>query len=240
MLAQASYAQGQYEEAHSLLERSLAIREELGMLPEPTTVNSLSATKAQLGRYESARTYVQPNLARARNADARLEIGRGCFVQGMAMLGEGESTEARQILQESVDAYFSIGQRDEGSQALAVLAIAFCKLGETSQAQRHLAKVLQTVRDIGAYLPLMNGLPAAALLMVKQDKVEQAVELYALASRYPFVANSRWFQDVVGQHIAAAAAALPPEAVEAAQARGHARDLQATVAELLAELGPET
>ena len=62
------------------------------------------------------------------------------------------------------------------------------------------------------------------------------MELYALASRYPFVANSRWFEDVAGKHIAAVAATLPPEVVAAAQKRGRARDLEAMVAELLAEL----
>jgi hypothetical protein len=34
---------------------------------------------------------------------------------------------------------------------------------------------------------------------------------YRLASRYPFVANSRWFEDVAGKHIAATAETLPPE-----------------------------
>ena len=65
---------------------------------------------------------------------------------------------------------------------------------------------------------------------------EQAVELYALASRYPYVANSRWFEDIAGRHIAAVAATLPPDAVAAAQERGKARDLEATVAELLVKL----
>ena len=51
------------------------------------------------------------------------------------------------------------------------------------------------------------------------------------------MAKSRSFEDVAGQHIAAAAATLPPEVVTAAQERGRARDLEATVAELLAELG---
>jgi hypothetical protein len=51
------------------------------------------------------------------------------------------------------------------------------------------------------------------------------------------VANSRWFEDVAGRHIAAAAAAqLPPDAVAAAQERGRVRDLWATVEQLLAEL----
>jgi len=54
------------------------------------------------------------------------------------------------------------------------------------------------------------------------------------------VANSRWFEDVAGRHIAAVAATLPPEVVTAAQERGRARDLEATVAELLVELGETT
>jgi len=44
-------------------------------------------------------------------------------------------------------------------------------------------------------------------------------------------------QIVAGRHIAAIAATLPPEVVEAAQERGRAREREATVAELLVELG---
>jgi hypothetical protein len=52
----------------------------------------------------------------------------------------------------------------------------------------------------------------------------------------PCVANSRRFEDVVGKHIASAAATLPPEIFAAAQERGRARDPWATVEELLEEL----
>jgi hypothetical protein len=74
------------------------------------------------------------------------------------------------------------------------------------------------------------------LLLADRGQAERAVELYALASRYPIVANSRWFEDVAGRHLAAVAAALPAEVCQAAQARGWARDLWATARELLAEL----
>ncbi|MBN1811153.1 MAG: hypothetical protein JXA14_04885, partial [Anaerolineae bacterium] len=67
-------------------------------------------------------------------------------------------------------------------------------------------------------------------------QAERAVEVYALALRYPHIANSRWYQDVFSPSIAGAAASLPPEVVRAAQARGRARDLAATVRELLAGL----
>jgi hypothetical protein len=82
----------------------------------------------------------------------------------------------------------------------------------------------------------MTALPAMALLLAEQGEKERAVELYALASRYPFVAKSHWLEDVAGRHIAAVAATLPPDVVAAAQERGKARDLDSTVAELLEEL----
>jgi hypothetical protein len=85
-------------------------------------------------------------------------------------------------------------------------------------------------------MPLMWVLPALSLLLAERGETERAVEVYALASRYSLVANSRWFEDVIGRHIAAVAITLPPEVVTAAQERGQARDLWATVGELLAEL----
>jgi hypothetical protein len=72
--------------------------------------------------------------------------------------------------------------------------------------------------------------------LASEGEVERAVELYALASRYPMVAKSRWFADVVGRQIAAAADTLPAERVAVLEQRGRARDLEVTVAELLAEL----
>ena len=75
-----------------------------------------------------------------------------------------------------------------------------------------------------------------ALLLADAGEVERAVELYALATRYGHVACSRWYEDVVGKHIAAMSTALSPEAVTAAQERGRARDLEATMTGLLTEL----
>jgi hypothetical protein len=60
--------------------------------------------------------------------------------------------------------------------------------------------------------------------------------LYALASRYPYVANSRWFEDVAGREIASVAETLPPRAIAAAWEQVRKRSLWTTVEELLAEL----
>jgi hypothetical protein len=119
---------------------------------------------------------------------------------------------------------------------LAFLAIALRGLGLIPHARKHLGEALLTATDIWAPLPLPIVLPAIALILVDQGEAERAVEVYALAARYPFVANSRWFEDVVGKHIAAAADSLPLQVVAAARERGQARDLRAAVEGLLDEL----
>jgi hypothetical protein len=82
----------------------------------------------------------------------------------------------------------------------------------------------------------MVALTGIALLLADEGHTERGLELYALASRYPFVANSRWFEDIAGNQLAAVAANLPTAVVNAARERGQARDLDATVEELLSEL----
>jgi tetratricopeptide (TPR) repeat protein len=150
-------------------------------------------------------------------------------------LAEEAYAEARGWFQESLALYREIGERGELSWTLAVAACAARGLGDLRQARAHLDEALWTTAEIGEFAPLMHALPALALLLADQGEVEQAVELYALASRHPFVANSRWFEDVAGKHIAAVAATLPPDVVAAAQERGAARDLWDTAAELVEE-----
>jgi hypothetical protein len=85
-------------------------------------------------------------------------------------------------------------------------------------------------------MPVMYGLPIAALLLADQGEVERAVEVYACASRYPFVANSRWFEEMAGEQIRFAAASLPSEVRELAQRRGQAQVWDTMARELLTEL----
>lgn len=100
-----------------------------------------------------------------------------------------------------------------------------------------LEEVLHIWQAIGAPHSLMYALVGMALLSVSRAEAERAVELYALASRLsPCIEHCYWFWDVAGRHIEDAAASLLPETVAAAQAHGLARDVQATVAELLALL----
>jgi hypothetical protein len=57
-----------------------------------------------------------------------------------------------------------------------------------------------------------------------------------LASHHPLVTNARWFEDVAGRHISAAAADLASGVVSAAEERGRARKLDDVIRELMVEL----
>jgi tetratricopeptide (TPR) repeat protein len=158
------------------------------------------------------------------------------LTQGTIELAEEAYGDAEELLKESIAIYREFGQQNNLAVALSCLGAAARGLSQFPQARQHLYEALETATEIQAVMPLLSALPVVALLLADLGEEEQAVELYALASRYPFAANSRWCEDVAGQHIAAVAATLPPDVVAAAQERGRARDLWTTVRELLVEL----
>lgn len=129
------------------------------------------------------------------------------------------------------------GTRAHLGHALGVQAHMARGLGHADQAWECVDQALRLGVECEAVDPLLLALPAMALLLADRGEAERAVELYALACRYPAVSNSRWYEEVAGRELAAVAAALPAEVAMAAQERGRARDIWAKAQELLVELG---
>ncbi len=140
-----------------------------------------------------------------------------------------------EIFEESVTLFRQLRTPDPLCRELANLGPAVLGLGEIARAQQHLVEALGIASSIQLKTAVLCALASTALLLAASGQPERAVEVYALASRDPLVANSRWFEDVVGVQVTAASAALPPDVVTAAKARGKARDLNGTLTELLAE-----
>jgi tetratricopeptide (TPR) repeat protein len=236
-LGWALIVRGKYAENHSVLEEILEICKELGMRRHTAqTYGGLGLADLHLGQYKRARIQAEMGLVVARENDDPSQVAFALHTLGCVALAEGAYVDAQALLQETSDFYRDAGLREMLGYDLAFLAIASRKVGQTPQARRCLCEALQIANDMRPPRPLSFILPAISLILVDQGEPERAVELYALASRYPQVANSRLFEDVVGKHIDAAAAALPPEVVAAAQERGRARDRGEAVEELLEEL----
>ena len=70
-------------------------------------------------------------------------------------------------------------------------------------------------------------------ILAHRENGLKAIEIYCLISRYSFVANSIWFEDVFGSHLEAATQRLPAEKVAAARERAQSMDVWQTVQDLL-------
>ena len=247
---------GMFAQAQSSLEEASAMFEGLGDIPWwELSYDFLARREMHMGQWERATASAQMGLALARESELPQGIARSFCLQSCLALAEGErgldargssrpsedskaraaATEAQRLARQSAAILRDLRDRLVLPSALIVLGAAERTLGNLDQARQHLREALSTSAEIGASGLTMQALPAAALLLANLGKLERAVEIYVLASRDPCLANSRWFELVYGRHIEAIAGTLPPEVAEAARERGRARDLQATVKELLAE-----
>jgi tetratricopeptide (TPR) repeat protein len=229
---------GKFSEAQAVFQQSLVLYSELGHRNYITEAHAfLGSVDTHRGRYQEARAQLQRSLELARAQGPPYCIGLNLLLLGCLELSKGAHAMAQQSLQDSIAAYQQVGGHlDDLSWGLAGLAIAAHSMGDTPGARQHLRRALELALKSGVVPPLLWALPAMALLLAGEGEIERAVELYALASRYPLIAQSRWFADVAGEHLAAVAATLPKNQVAFLQERGRARDLEATAAQLLAEL----
>jgi predicted ATPase/DNA-binding SARP family transcriptional activator len=236
-LGWASLGLGRFAEARSAGQERLAFYEEHRLRDlSVSSIALLGLAQVDLGQYGEARDHAQKGLSLAQDTGFQLGEGLVLLALGRVAMAERAYPEAQQRLRESVAAHEQAGAPHDRGVALSALGLAARALGRPDPARQHLCRALSAATDGGSCLPLMHGLPGIALLLADAGQHERAIEVYALASRYPCVANSRWYADVVGRPLAALTGHLPPEVIAHAQARGRARELRATATELLAEL----
>jgi len=158
------------------------------------------------------------------------------FATGGVMLAAGDPAEARRRLEEGLALYRASGQKASLALCLGALGGARHRLGDVAEARPLLRDALRLAGEVKAFVPKLVALALAARLLAEQSQVEEAAELWALLSGYPFVARSQWFTDVAGREIAAVVETLAPDVAAAAQALGSTRDLDSAAAEVADEL----
>jgi tetratricopeptide (TPR) repeat protein len=237
-VGEALVRQGRFAEGLSLMEESIEIFKDMGYRHGVSWVTPfLGEAKAHLGWYEPSREDGQLALVVSREVGRSWNLAFSQLVRSLPQLAEGLHGEAQAMLQESEAVFREIKHRENLGWVLGPLGLADRSLGQLSEARAHVSEAMQIAAELGAFMPFLYALPAAALLLSDQGQQIRAVELYALGSRYGFMANSRWFQDVAGQQLAAVAATVPEDVVEAAQQRGRTRDWRVEAAGLPGELG---
>jgi tetratricopeptide (TPR) repeat protein len=229
---------GRFAEAVAAKEQVLAMCRDQGILAEVAgTMVDAGLSARHQGGYDRARALVRAALPVLRESRDRTNIVYCQLELGRLALAEGAYEEADDWLQQGLATLEGFEGHYLLQEGLAALTYVARGRGQHARARGHLRAALRPTLESGYLNAALQSLPAMALLLADGGEVEQAVELYALVSRFPYAVHSRWFEDVAGREITAAAEALPPEVVAAAQERGRARDLWATVEELLDELG---
>jgi predicted ATPase/DNA-binding SARP family transcriptional activator len=228
---------GKFEECIASYEEAWAIHKELGLPQEPMSANvGMTSAKINLGRYAEARVQAQRDLPRYRRINNRWYIGFTLFNLGRIELVEGAASQAWKHLQESAEILENINMLTVLPDVLFCLAYTARLLKDRQQAIQYMIQAIKIVIETKQLNPMRFELPGMALLLADQGQVERAVEFYSTALKSPYITNSRWFDDIAGQHIAELSTTLPQDVLAAAQKRGQARDLWETLNEILDEL----
>jgi predicted ATPase/DNA-binding CsgD family transcriptional regulator len=226
---------GRFAEAEEPLHECVALHGELGMQGYGLNWRFvLGRVHLHQGRYDKARTQAEQMLAEARDLDNARATILGLALLGEAALATGAFTEADRYLTESAEAAgrYTEDRYKHGQDVM--LGLAARGLGRPSEAAQQLRSALRQTRSVMRFPVRMVVLVGLSLLYADEGQAERAVELFSLASRYGFVANSIWFQDIVGETITKATVELSPRVLRAARQRGTALDLDDTIGELLA------
>jgi tetratricopeptide (TPR) repeat protein len=188
-----------------------------------------------LGDYEAAEMFGRRAVA-MQQEDAVWNFTFMKWYLGLTLLAPKKYTEAKEYFQEVVSIYRKIRFKPGLASALATLSRAEIGLGNTDKAWEPAREGLALLVEYPVFLWFIYAISTIALLFIEKGEILKAVELYALVSKQPFVANSIWFADVYGRHLDAASASLPLKEVQAARARGRALNVMDTARELLAEI----
>jgi tetratricopeptide (TPR) repeat protein len=227
---------GHFAEAETTALDAIAAWEDVGLRAWVVRTSIVMAeARLHMGAYPEVRVLAEEAVSRARQTGFVTGVSKVQIVLGEVLLAEAALPQAYAALQESLKDLAEISDDPRDAHPSAWIGLAARGLDQRQEAWQHLAVALAWASRRRKFRELMVTLAGIALLLADQGEVERAVELYALASRYPFVGGSQWFEDVAGKRIAEAAATLPPEAAEEARKRGRARDLEAAVDEMLAE-----
>ncbi len=224
---------GHFEQAVIAAEECVEIVLNLGGLASRPLIY-LSEAYAALGQCEAARLTVQKYLMNFQNNfEAFWEKGVIKHILGIVAMLEGQWENAHQLLVESVALVRKSGYVKRLSAALADLSIAELKVGDEKAAHAYLGEALRLTVQGKGLVKIYYDLSSIAFYYANRDP-ELAVEFYALASRFPFAAKTAKF-GLIGRRVTEATCKLAPEVVAAAERRGHERDFDAAIQELLVE-----
>jgi len=211
---------GMFDDGLVVLESGIQICDELGdEFGMGAQLPFVAEARIHLGQYAEAMADTEQVEAIVARFPYRWTRAFNRFLRGLALLGAGREG-ALDLLQQAAAGFEEVNHGENRAWVAGPLGLAAHLAGDEELARRSVRGALQTGLDMGAFMPLIYGLPVAARLLAARGDAERAVEVYACASRSGFVASSRWFQELTGAPVEEAAAGLGEAALAAARRQG--------------------
>ena len=228
---------GQYEESINLVIQSARHAQRVGDVVNLAFHHSnLALLYSHLGQYDEADRYAWQGLTLAQQQHNQHTESNCRRCLGRLALTRYDYVEAQRHVKIGLDLSAVAGPRELYYRTRVLLAFAERGLGNLRQAKEQLLIALKETRETYVQMAFMDALSLMALLYLDQGERAKALELYTLATTHPIVANSAWFDQLVGQPIRVATATLDPPIVKAAQKAGQAGDFVAAREAIIAEL----
>ncbi len=227
---------GEYAVAQRLHQEAYALSQEIGDRDGMAhALMVLGRDACGLGEYEQGKQLYHECLAILRGIGdlSGVAVALGDLSELATVLGE--YAEAAGLAQESLAMDEKLGYPVQIAWASRVLGNVAREQNDLEGARRYLRRALEMGMSAGATAPALLTITGIAALLMREGELEWPAELLALVLHHP--STWRWTKDRAAPLVAKLEAALAPERFAAAQERGRARDLDATVKELLAELG---
>lgn len=229
-------ALGRFDEAHELLVESSRFARARGWYGSANEARVIrSETSLHLGRYEKARQELADPLVYWQQKENREWVSSCQYVVACLQVTVGNSWEASRLLRENNGLYRKSNDAENLFKTLVTQSLVASQADQLAEARLYLRQALALALEMRNSIHAITALPAMALYQTALGEKELAAELYALATVQPFVANSRWYQEVVGKRIETTD--LSPEVKTDAEERGRVRKLWQTIEEFLMQLG---
>lgn len=228
---------GRMAEADEVREEALALYESQGQ-PEQIALAhvALATSKMHLGQYELSERHGRIGLALCKKEGNDQGAGRALWLlSGLALIDE-EVDEAEALAQESLAYFQRVEAAAEIGWVLGLYAEIARRRNMVVEARNYLYQALTTGAGVMSLVTSLLALAVYINLIADGDDKEKAVELGALLEMQPILRSSGGTRMLFANRFDEFRKSLPPDRTAALEARGRARNLTETAAEIVSEL----
>ena len=235
-LGRSLFAAGQFDQAQAMFQESLSIHQDLDLFQYLAGSKIWLATvKVHTNDLEGTESLIRSGLAGGQRSGDYWVIGKAYSLLSMVDLARRQPEMVVQKLPKSIAALTRIPDKEPLLLSMGISGLAAFHLGQQKEARQKLYEALRIAVDTHEFFPLLYIVSIIALLLV-DDKPKLGIELYTFAAEQPHIANSKWFEIVVGRQMKKIINDLPQDIAILAKVSGKEQDWWPTAESLLSEL----